>query len=106
MAARLGGKGKIVELKGPVDSLWDQEVASRLADRTARPRLSIRLQQSGRSAEDRRAGKLMKEALGRVETIDAVFAYDDAAAKAAYEVAKAADRAKGVLFVGSRRPAR
>ena len=46
------------------------------------------------------AGKLMTEALGHVEKIDAVFAYDDAAAHAAYQTAKAAGREKGVLFVG------
>jgi ribose transport system substrate-binding protein len=46
------------------------------------------------------AAKLMREALKQVEKIDAVFACDDAAAAAAYQTAKAADREKDVLFVG------
>jgi ribose transport system substrate-binding protein len=46
------------------------------------------------------AGKLMTEALGRIERIDVLFAYDDAAAKAAYDAAKAAGREKSMTFVG------
>jgi ribose transport system substrate-binding protein len=42
----------------------------------------------------------MSEALGRVQKIDAVFAYDDAAALAAYQAAKAAGREKGIVFMG------
>jgi ABC-type sugar transport system substrate-binding protein len=42
----------------------------------------------------------MKEALAAVKQIDAVFAYSDEAAQAAYEVAKSEEREKGTLFIG------
>ena len=99
LAGRLHGKGKIVELKGPVDSLWDDEVHAAwraalrdpayrfvFADRVDPPKID--------------AGKLMSDMLDHVEKFDAVFAYDDAAAATAYETARAVGREKDVLFVG------
>lgn len=99
LAARLGGKGKIVELKGPVDSLWAQHLHA--AWRTELRDPGYRFVFDGHLDPPKvDAAKLMDEALRRVEQIDAVFAYDDAAALAAYQVAKTAGREKGVLFVG------
>ncbi len=99
LAGRLHGKGKIVEIKGPVDlpasqslhdafhaALGDPAYHFVFDDALDPPRID--------------GAKLMTQALARVQRIDAVFAFDDAAALAAYEVAKAAGRAKGVLFVG------
>ncbi len=99
LAGQLQGKGKIVELKGPVDSLWAEELHR--AWRAALRDPGYRFVFDGRVDPPRvDAGKLMGEALGRVEKIDAVFAYDDAAAYAAYQTAKAAGREKDALFVG------
>ena len=71
-----------------------------MAGRVARSRLPLRLRRTTSIRRKFDGGKLMDEALGQVEKIDAVFAYDDAAAYAAYQAAKAAGREKGVLFVG------
>jgi ribose transport system substrate-binding protein len=99
LAARLQGKGKIVEIKGPVDSLPDETLHT--AFRTAFRDPGFRFVFDDCVDPPRSdAGKLMGDALNRVQQIDAVFAYDDAAAKAAYDAAKAAGREKGVLFLG------
>ena len=42
----------------------------------------------------------MADAMADVDQFDAVFAFDDAAARAAYETAKSAGREKGVIFIG------
>jgi ribose transport system substrate-binding protein len=99
LAHRLRGKGKIVEIKGPVDSLPAQELHE--AFRAALREPGYRFVFEGHVDPPKVAGgNLMGEALGRVQRFDAVFACDDAAAHAAYEAAKAAGREKGVLFVG------
>ncbi len=99
LAERLQGKGKIVDLKGPVDSLPAEELDA--AFRAAFRDPGYRFVFDGHVDPPKvDGGKLMTEALARVEKIDAVFAYDDAAAHAAYLAAKAAGREKDVLFVG------
>jgi ribose transport system substrate-binding protein len=86
-------------VKGPVDSLPDQELHT--AFRFALRDPGYRFIFDGHVDPPKVDGAtLMTEALGRVEKIDAVFAYDDAAAYAAYQTAKTAGREKGVLFVG------
>jgi ribose transport system substrate-binding protein len=99
IAGRLHGKGKLVELQGPVDSLWAQQLhaAWRAALRDPGFRFVFDTHVDPPKFD---AGKLIGEALDRVREIDAVFAYDDAAAAAAYKAVKAAGREKGVLFVG------
>ena len=99
LAGRLQGKGKIVEIKGPVDSLpaEDLDMAFRAAFRDPGYRFVFDGHVDPPKVD---GGKLMTEALGRIETIDAVFAYDDAAAHSAYLAAQAAGREKDVLFVG------
>ncbi len=99
LAERLAGKGKIVELRGPTDSHWDQQVQA--AWRAALRDPGYRFVFSNPvdlPAID--GAKLMQEALDQIEQIDAVLAYDDAAAAAAHKTAKAAGREKGTLFVG------
>ena len=99
LAGRLHGKGKIVELRGPVDSLWAEELHA--AWRAALRDPGYHFVFDGHVDPPKLdGGKLMDEALGQVQQIDAVFAYDDAAASAAYQAAKTAGREKGVLFVG------
>ncbi len=91
LAGRLHGKGKIVELRGPVDSRWADEVHEAFRAELRDP--GYRLVFSEHVDPPRvDAGKLMVVALGRLEEIDAVFAYDDAAAHAAEQAAKAAGR--------------
>ena len=91
LAHRLHGKGKIVELKGPVDSLPAQQLheAFRAALREPGYHFVFDACLDPPRAD---AAKLMGETLGRVHQFDAVFACDDAAARAAYEAAKAAGR--------------
>jgi ribose transport system substrate-binding protein len=99
LAERLQRKGNIVELRGPVGSLWAEDLHK--AWRAALRDPGYHFVSEARVDPPRvDAGKLMSQALGRVGKIDVVFAYDDAAAKAAYQAAKAAGREKGVLFVG------
>ena len=99
LAQRLQGKGKIVEIQGPVDSLQadDLHTAFRAELRDPGYHFVFEVHVDPPRVD---AGKLMSEALGRVQQIDAVFAYDDAAAQAAYRAAKAAGREKEVLFAG------
>ena len=76
-----------------------QRIARRIPIRTAGSRLSVCFRGPHRSAEAD-AAKLMGEALEKVDNIDAVFAFDDATARMAYQTAKAAGRQKDVRFIG------
>ena len=99
LAERLQGKGNIVELRGPADSLWAEELHK--AWRAALREPGYHFIFDGHVDPPKvDGGKLMSEALGRFQKIDAVFAYDDATALAAYQAAKAAGREKGMLFMG------
>ena len=99
LAERLKGKGNIVELRGPADSAWAEDLHNAWRAALREPGYHF-------LSEDRvdppkvDGGKVMSQALGRFQKIDAVFAYDDAAALAAYQAAKAAGREKGMIFVG------
>jgi ribose transport system substrate-binding protein len=94
LAERLKGKGNIVELRGPADSQWAEDLHKAWRAALREPGYHF--------VEPPKVDgcKLMSEALGRVQKIDAVFAYDDAAALAAYQAAKAAGREKGIAFMG------
>ena len=99
LAWRLQGKGKIVELRGPVDSLHAQDMHD--AFRAALKDPGYRFVYTGfldPSKAD--AAKLADEALHQAKQIDALFAFDDATAFAAYQIFKAAGREKGVAFIG------
>ncbi len=99
LAGKLDGKGKIVEIKGPVDSIPAQELHNAFRSRLLDP--GYRFVFEGFLDPPRVDGaKLMAQALADADQIDAVFAFDDAAARAAYETAKAAGRAKSTLFIG------
>ena len=99
LAERLQGKGKIVDLRGPVDSMPAEELDA--AFRAAFRDPGYRFVFDGHVDPPKvDGGKLMTEALGRVEKIDAAFGFDDAAAQSAYLAASAAGREKDVLFVG------
>jgi ribose transport system substrate-binding protein len=99
LAKQLGGKGKIVEFRGPVDSIW--------ADGLHKAFRAVLRDPGYRFVYDVRvdppkidAGDMMRKAMADVDEFDAVFAYDDAAARAAYEAAQKAGREKDVLFIG------
>jgi len=99
LAEKLHGKGKIVQLNGPVDSLWAMDLQAAFEAVLRDP--GYRFVFEGFLDPPKIGGaELMKEALDRVEKIDAVFAYNDAAAHAAYQTAKTAGREKDVLFLG------
>ncbi len=99
IAKKLDGKGIIVEIRGPVDSVWAGELHK--AFRAALRDPGYRFVFDGYVDPPKvDAAKLMTEAMADVDSIDVVFAYDNAAAKSAYETAKAANRAEGVLFLG------
>jgi ribose transport system substrate-binding protein len=99
LAERLRGKGNLVELRGPVDSQWATEMHD--AWRAALREPGYHFVFDGQVDLPRVDGaKLMQEAFGRVKKIDAVFAYDDTTAYAAYRAAKTAGREKGPLWVG------
>jgi ribose transport system substrate-binding protein len=99
LAQKLQDKGKIMEIEGPVDSLWADDLHAAFRAKLRDPGYHFVFEAH---VDPPRAdgGTLMAEAMGRIEQIDAVFAHDDAAAYAAYQAAKAAGREKGVLFVG------
>jgi len=99
LAERLQGKGKIVEIQGPVDSVPAEDLHTAFRAKLLDPGYHF-VFDAHVDPPKVDGGKLMTEALGRVEQIDAVFAYDDAAAYAAYQAAKAAGREKDVLFLG------
>ena len=99
LAERLKGKGNIVELRGPADSPWAEDLHK--AWRAALREPGYHFVFEGRIEPPKvDGGKMMSEALGHVQKIDAVFAYDDAAALAAYQAAKAAGRETGIIFMG------
>ncbi len=99
LAGKLDGKGTIVEIKGPVHSTPADEMHDAFRAQLRDP--GYRFVFEGFLDPPRVDGaKLMAEAIADVDQIDAVFAFDDVAAQAAYETAKAAGRAKGTLFIG------
>jgi ribose transport system substrate-binding protein len=99
MAERLGGKGNLVELRGPVDSIWAEQLHTAWRAELRDP--AYRFVFTGRVNNPTiDPARLMREAFSYVQKIDAVFAYDDAVAYAAHQAAQAAGRQRGMLLVG------
>ncbi len=99
LAAELDGNGKIVEIKGPVDSIAADRLHEGFREPLRHP--GYRFVFEGFLDPPRADGaELMADALADVDRIDAVFAFDDPSARAAYETANAAGRAKDTLFIG------
>lgn len=99
LAGKLGGKGKIVEIKGPVDAIHAGQMHDGFRARLRDP--GFRFVFEGFLDPPRVDGcRLMADAMADVDRFDAVFAFDDAAALSARRAAEAAGRADGVLFVG------
>jgi len=99
IAATLGGKGNIVELKGLMTSTPGQDRNSGFREGIKGSNLRIVLEADMKWLEPN-ARTEMESALARFPTIDLVYAHNDPGAHGAYLAAKAAGREKGIRFVG------
>jgi ribose transport system substrate-binding protein len=98
----LGGKGKIVELKGLMTSIPGQDrhigfLAG--VDLESNPGLEIVFDADMQWLEPN-ARREMESALSRFDDIDLVYAHNDPGAHGAYLAARAAGREKDIQFVG------
>jgi ribose transport system substrate-binding protein len=96
---KLGGKGKLVELKGLMTSTPGQDRDSGFREALAGSGIEIIFEADMKWLEpDSR--KEMESALSRFSHIDCVYAHNDSGAHGAYLAAKAAGREKEMKFVG------
>jgi len=98
LAGRLGGKGKIVELKGSADSPLARGLHDGFHAALRDP--GYRIFEKPIEWEEAKAREAMKELLGEYDQIDAVFAHSDSGALGAYQAAKTAGREKDTIFIG------
>ncbi|RKY09057.1 MAG: hypothetical protein DRP56_03210 [Planctomycetota bacterium] len=96
---QLGGKGKIVELKGLMTSTPGQDRHSGFREGIKGSGIEIIFEADMKWLEPN-ARKEMESALARFETIDMVYAHNDPGAHGAYLAALAAGREKDIKFVG------
>ena len=102
MKETLGGKGKVVELKGLMTSTPGQDRHSGFReglDLANSPGLSVVFDADMQWLEPN-ARKEMDSALSTQKEIDLVYAHNDSGAHGAYLAAKQAGREKGMKFVG------
>jgi ribose transport system substrate-binding protein len=99
IAATLGGKGNVVELKGLMTSTPGQDRNSGFREGIRGSSLSIIFEADMKWLEPN-ARKEMESALARFPAIDLVYAHNDPGAHGAYLAAKAAGREKSIKFVG------
>jgi ribose transport system substrate-binding protein len=95
----LGGKGKVVELKGLMTSTPGQDRHSGFRDAIADSQIEVIFEADMKWLEPD-ARKEMESALSRFDNIDLVYAHNDPGAHGAYLAAKAAGREQDILFVG------
>ena len=96
---KLGGKGKIVELKGLMTSTPGQDRHSGFRDAIAESEIEVIFEADMQWLEPN-ARKEMESALARFDKIDLVYAHNDPGAHGAYLAARAAGRETDILFVG------
>ena len=96
---RLGGKGRLVELKGLMTSTPGQDRDSGFREAIAGTGIEIIFEADMKWLEPE-ARREMESALSRFDKIDCVYAHNDPGAHGAYLAAKAAGREKGIIFVG------
>lgn len=96
---KLGGKGKVVELKGLMTSTPGQDRNQGFRDGIAGGALEIVFEADMKWLEGD-ARQEMESALARNAAIDCVYAHNDPGAHGAYLAAKAAGREKSMIFVG------
>ena len=99
LAKRLGGKGKVVELKGLMTSIPGHDRHSGFREGIAGSDLEVIFEADMKWLEPN-ARKEMESALARFSNIDLVYAHNDPGAHGAYLAARAAGREKQILFVG------
>jgi len=98
IAKKLGGKGKVVELKGLMTSIPGQDRHAGFREGIAGTDIEVIFEADMKWLEpDSR--KEMESALSRFDHIDLVYAHNDPGAHGAYLAAKAAGR-EGIKFVG------
>jgi len=95
----LGGKGKVVELKGLMTSTPGQDRHAGFREAIKGSDIEIIFEADMKWLEPN-ARKEMESALARFDKIDLVYAHNDPGAHGAYLAAKAAGREKQISFVG------
>ena len=96
---KLGGKGKVVELKGLMTSTPGQDRHSGFREGIKGSGLEIIFEADMKWLEPN-ARKEMESALARFDDIDLVYSHNDPGAHGAWLAAKAAGRQKDIMFVG------
>ncbi len=96
---KLGGKGKVVELKGLMTSTPGQDRHTGFRDGIKGSELEIIFEADMKWLEPT-ARKEMESALARYPQIDLVYAHNDPGSHGAYLAAKAVDRESEMMFVG------
>lgn len=99
VAKKLGGAGKVVELKGLMTSTPGQDRHTGFREGIKDSDIEVIFEADMKWLEPD-ARKEMESALARFETIDLVYAHNDPGAHGAYLAAAAAGRADDMLFVG------
>ncbi|MEL7499788.1 MAG: substrate-binding domain-containing protein [Planctomycetota bacterium] len=99
LVEKLGGKGKVVELKGLMTSVPGQDRHEGFLNGIEGSELEVIFEVDMKWLEAS-ARKEMDSALARFDKIDAVFAHNDPGAHGAYLAAKASGREKEITFVG------
>lgn len=96
---KLGGKGKVVELKGLMTSIPGQDRNNGFRAGIAGSEIEVVFEADMKWLEPD-ARKEMESALSRFPKLDLVYAHNDPGAHGAYLAAKAAGREKDMMFVG------
>jgi ribose transport system substrate-binding protein len=96
---KLGGKGKVVELKGLMTSTPGQDRHTGFRDGIKGSAIEIIFEADMKWLEPI-ARKEMESALARYPQIDLVYAHNDPGSHGAYLAAKAVDRESEMMFVG------
>jgi ribose transport system substrate-binding protein len=99
IAKKLGGKGKVVELKGLMTSTPGQDRNSGFREGIKGTDIEVIFEADMKWLEPD-ARKEMESALARFDKIDLVYGHNDPGAHGAYLAAKAAGREKDIMFVG------
>lgn len=99
LVEKLGGKGKVVELKGLMTTAPAQDRHAGFREGIAGSGLEIVFEADMKWLEPN-ARKEMESALARVPKIDAVYAHNDPGAHGAYLAADASGRSKEMIFLG------
>jgi ribose transport system substrate-binding protein len=97
---KLGGKGKVVELKGLMTTIPGQDRHSGFVQGIKDANGIEVIFEADMKWLEPNARKEMESALARFPQIDLVYAHNDPGAHGAYLAAQAAGREKGIIFVG------